>query len=750
MRFAGLSDLVCCLAWFVWLTGVALATCDFPSHLYRAELSNPAQIDHIGVEIHNSRKWIKNSVSIITSRKLNIDRRYKDKLAATLTVRYEFGTCTYHARVRQSGDWKDHIRFAPGGRVISSVDVRLLEGNILNAVRFKLLLPETRNGLNEVLGTLVLRKLGFIAPETFLVSADINGVTESFMFQENTAKELLERNLRREGPIFEGDESILWNMKGFMPFDLEDISLSRLTNGKWAQKGETSTKMALDAFRKLQVAYLAFAGMGEETRSRLNPNVGNGTKLFENYAILLMAVGGHHALRPHNRKFYFNSFIRAFEPIYYDGNIVFGGGLKSENPDLMTTTDFDFYLTNFSQAFAETTRVEVSKLAGDDAFRGAFLDRAGVNTNAANQVFEDGLASIVSNLSKLRGVRQSPDQPKVSAPASDVKSLAAAFISRVREHGIKTDIFELEQRNNNGTFAGRRRATSGEIKEMELSSPEIIKIMTDNSYRKERLILLPKNATTEDKHFRTEKFLDGEVLVSPGASVAIDANARIMTVTQSSPAGWVLVRSAKMKDWTVTFDGAVADAAISSEQRFNEFGLTGCINFYDINFIGSTITARHGQCEDSINIVASRGTLADLVVEDGFADAVDIDFSQISIDKLTVSRTGNDCFDVSTGTFSIASAQLTACGDKGLSVGENSVIEADRVLVDGAAIGISSKDFSTAHISRFDGVGIDICAEAFQKKQEFGGGALTIDNFLCSGKIIKDRASSIVINGNEK
>ena len=32
-------------------------------------------------------------------------------------------------------------------------------------------------------------------------------------------------------------------------------------------------------------------------------------------------MNGIHALRPHNRQFYFNAFESTFEPIYYDGNI---------------------------------------------------------------------------------------------------------------------------------------------------------------------------------------------------------------------------------------------------------------------------------------------------------------------------------------------------------------------------------------------------------------------------------------------
>ena len=90
--------------------------------------------------------------------------------------------------------------------------INLKSGNIVGAVKFKLLIPETRNGKSEILG-LCLRQLGFIAPETFAVKTKINNVPSIMLFKDSQ-KELLERNLRREGPILEGDEVPLWD-EGF-------------------------------------------------------------------------------------------------------------------------------------------------------------------------------------------------------------------------------------------------------------------------------------------------------------------------------------------------------------------------------------------------------------------------------------------------------------------------------------------------------------------------------------------------------
>ena len=75
------------------------------------------------------------------------------------------------------------------------------------------------------------------------------------IFQEDSQKELLERNLKREGPIFEGDETILWgevkrgerDIRGGFKGDMEKLSLSRLINHKWFIGGESSQAITLSA-----------------------------------------------------------------------------------------------------------------------------------------------------------------------------------------------------------------------------------------------------------------------------------------------------------------------------------------------------------------------------------------------------------------------------------------------------------------------------------------------------------------------
>ena len=168
-------------------------------------------------------------------------------------MHYDFGICKFKVRLRQNGDFTDHIGFIDG-KPLASLNIRMKTGNLVNAVKFKLLIPRTRNDLNEVLGTIILRELGFIVPETFKVITKINGAKSTMIFQEDSRKEMLERNKRREGPIFEGDESIIYTQNG--KTELSRISLARLINKNWLIKGQQSALITLKSIKKLQNAYI--------------------------------------------------------------------------------------------------------------------------------------------------------------------------------------------------------------------------------------------------------------------------------------------------------------------------------------------------------------------------------------------------------------------------------------------------------------------------------------------------------------
>ena len=174
------------------LPGYCYAECSFQTANYLEKMSNPKAIKSIDIEIPKSSKFVRNQFKILLTNSGNIPRKLKKQFKANITINYDFGSCVYHGKVRQSGDLKDHIKAMDWNQIIQSLDVNLKTGNILNAVRFKLLIPETRNGISEVFATTILRNLGFIVPETFEVNTSINNVKTTMLFQERAEKELFD------------------------------------------------------------------------------------------------------------------------------------------------------------------------------------------------------------------------------------------------------------------------------------------------------------------------------------------------------------------------------------------------------------------------------------------------------------------------------------------------------------------------------------------------------------------------------
>ena len=231
--------ILCLLApflFFILSASQSSAACDFKTGKHIKELLNPIYIQNIQINVPKSAKYAKNLIKIFHSKSKNIPPELKKKFKANVVINYQFGKCEFKGSIRQNGDWRDHIGLLGAGRPYRSLNVKLDTGNVVSAVQFKLLIPKTRNGKNEILASLILKKLGLISPETFAVEVGVNGVSSTMLFQESARKELLERNYRREGPIFEGDEALLWSFEDFNNFELENISLSRMINDNWFMK----------------------------------------------------------------------------------------------------------------------------------------------------------------------------------------------------------------------------------------------------------------------------------------------------------------------------------------------------------------------------------------------------------------------------------------------------------------------------------------------------------------------------------
>jgi hypothetical protein len=574
------------------------------------------------------------------------------------------------------------------------------------------------------------------------------------LMQEKPAKEFLEKNLRREGPLLEGDETLLWGWGKYAIGDLDTIYLGRLINDKWAGSGKNSLSIALGALDILQTAYLEFSDLKFVDFRKINISMGtpilNNTSTNEDFwefAATLLAMRATHALRPHNRKFYWNALTQKIVPIYYDGEV----DAYRDEYKYMKPWDETIYRKNITPQIV-TRIIEKAKNIDRKEFsdRSNALLKSGQKSNDSAlkflDQFEKNLERVNSEFAEVTSQgRDGIEEGSIPLALHETyfkrltSLLPAAKTIRVKE----LDWDQLSSRVEVCSIDGCR------IQNMNVNS--LLTVMTSEaSNQKEQVFFVASDVGNSEQVVEEEIPLLGlSIRHSKGANVTFDEVNRTLKLNQQKSTDWFLIADSVLKEIRVELISAPTTTAHSSTgQRFNEYGLTGCLTFHQVEFQGTNVKADGGGCEDGVNIVNSFGHLAGITVSNAFADALDIDFSRLAIRSLDINDAANDCVDVSAGNYSVEFANLSDCGDKAVSVGEASQFSSDSITINEANIAISSKDSSTSTIRSLTATNVATCLEAYQKKQEFFGATLIIEDLDCrSGRVVKDENSTITVSG---
>lgn len=729
------------LFFFYLSSSITYANCDFKTGELIGELQNPSSIKNITITVPKSADWQKNGLKIFKSRTRNIPTKLKRSFKAKFKIEYIFGSCEFWGVVKQNGDERDHILLSEEGTV-RSLSAKLDQGNILNSVRFKLLIPATRGGLNEVFGVSVLNSLGFITPETFQVKVAINGMKSLMIFQETARKELLERNNRREGPLFEGDESIIW---GNSRMKNDDVSLARLENKNWFLKGASSQAITLQAFNILQAAYMLRGNKSAEMGQYIDPNIfipleSTSSLIFPKFHFVIQALAAEHGLVFHNRKFYYNVFEAMFEPIYYDGNV-----LNNIEPFHPSTINIPFESRIVRNAYEKLDVVSYGTLITNNQVKKEsskyFIERSSLPYVKAAELFEKYWTLFIA---RTKNLQQEIQEEHSAGETNNTKVTTAEFyeqmeifLARASKNPSLEDLGVQLLKTSKETYLLELH----DKKTVIITSKELAKILVKNRFRGKHFTLLNTNENGKIKKIVRHKFQDGEIIASADIKIFVDKENRSVLFEQHKSTDWVLIKNVLLEDWTIDFMGLSEGSKTNEQQRFNKFGMTGCLNFFKTSFNETNISVYSGECEDSLNIVNSNGNLTGIKIFNGFSDAIDIDFSNISIDDLMVTKAGNDCFDISGGRYEIIKATLRDCVDKGISAGESSHLTISELDLVSANIGISSKDYSKVDISKAEISSVSKCVEVKQKKQEFGGASLVVGYLKCSGMVEVDEHS---------
>ncbi|MEZ4703313.1 MAG: CotH kinase family protein [Rhodothermales bacterium] len=177
---------------------------------------------------------------------------------------------------------------------------------------------------------------------------------------------------------------------------------------------------------------------------------------------------------------------------------------------------------------------------------------------------------------------------------------------------------------------------------------------------------------------------------------------------------------------------------------------TGAVVFYESPVRMEHVAFTRSRSEDALNIVRTRFSLEDALFRDTRSDAFDGDFVEGVVRNARFERLGNDGIDISGSQVRAVGIHVRGAGDKALSAGEYSVLEADSVTIVGSAIAIASKDKSVVTLRNASIIDSRLGFAIFQKKSEFGPASAEAYNLRMDAvetPLLLETGSSLFING---
>lgn len=721
------------------------AACNFQSINFIDELSQPENIKEISIKVENYKAWAINIFKIFRNKEKLINKERKKNFKSIVTIRYPWGECNYRANVRLTGDGLDHINVTNSG-FHQSVKVNLKEGNILNRVSFKLLRPLTRVGDWEIVGTEILRSLGFLSPLTFNVKSRINNVERLMMFQENPSKEMLELNSRREGPIYEGDESIIFNK--IFDIKLKKFSAARMENYKWAEKNNTNLSISLNYYLGIQKTFGNY--IETEIEGYFNPNAYlnfEDNQFFNKFNLITYLLNGTHGLNPNNRKFYFNSLSNFYEPIYYDG--MFNDNHNELIKFQWSEKEFEsypalkFFLNNTSPKTLSEIKNSLKNIDKKKLIT-SISKKSNFNLASSEKITNEIVSNMIQNLELIS---------KVKTKEEFYTNKYYDWSNLINNNKKYSQGIMLSNKNGFKIFSFEKCEITLNCNKIILNENDIINLMRMSNFNSERYLLYPsKNSFFNNSQYLNKiKLEDGEILYSKNSSIDLNEDKKVITLTQNNNEDFFYFKNLVLNEYKIIFRGKSNKNldVKNNNSRLNMFGQTGCLNFYKVTFSNVELDAEFGGCEDTINILNSKGNIKKINIINAAFDALDLDFSKVNISSLKINEAGNDCVDLSYGEYQIDFIKVNSCEDKGISVGEKSSVNINNLISENSDIGVAVKDSSKTFIKSATLKNLNTCVSAYNKKQEFLGGLAQIKNFDCSNFIKEkelDKFSKIILN----
>ncbi|MDC1209582.1 right-handed parallel beta-helix repeat-containing protein, partial [Pseudomonadota bacterium] len=626
-----------------------------------------------------------------------------------LKVKFNDSNCWFSGKYRLTGDMSDH--FGKNNEIPHSIKIKLRDGKVQNIVKFKLLVPRSRGEKLEILNVLIHKKLALLAPRTAIVNVQIGGQSYKAIFQEDITKEFLEFNNFHESIIIEGDEGYtpLVNPKIVNHKFVSNVNFKEISKDVLEQIGHIyqQTSNFNNTFSKDSPLFLDF--IPDESK-----------KNFVYFHLLNFSLNTSQGLTTDDTRLVFDHISRKFHPIYYDGHV---------NEIITKISDINFEISEEIRLklLKELQLIDLKSLQLELNNHGAKF-----SSFSLNRIIDRAILF-------LKRAKKDNVIYKKTPNTFDKKKLRYAALKLLNLKNL-TEL-KISWMLNNSKL---QKCVYSKVKER--CAEEIVNPAENLSYNflpqseKKGIFLHGLLKKSIEQPYYQELQNHKLILKGTGTTVEhtsnlnLNVNDATKTVTvyfnlKNKSTSQIKVSGGSLIDWTFKINkGVNLGYTKVPGSRASEYGLTGCVTFNDIFLESLKIFLEDAKCEDAVHFVRARGNIQNITIKKASSDAIDADFSKLDFQNLNIFDAGNDCVDFSGGNYKITNLEFSNCGDKGISAGENSEVFISNGQIKNALIGIVAKDSSKIVVDKIKLLNVGVCLATYNKKQEFGGGLVKVNN----------------------
>ena len=664
--------------------------------------------DYIKIKLISSKYFFINNdfenvvIKIDQKNLYNLESQRNNKINGTSNEFERFSTAklekekkNYDIKMRVKGDrvlhWYDKDQTS------YKIDLRG-DKRIWGLEEFSVQKPITRNYIYEYIFHKLLEANELISLKYFFINLTLNDSAQGiYAVEEGFSKELIERNKKRNGPIFGLEESLGTNYPN-VEYDL-------YSKKYWTTNHSKLTEIAL-----LKLEDLKYRNINIE-------------KIFdlEKWAVFFAIIDLSHTLHgslSKSVKLYYNPVTAKFEPIGFDGH---------HNPNLFN----DFLILDFMN----DENVNCSYICKErEWYLRFFKNKDGSNNHKFIELYIKALKKVSSqkfldnfNSKYFEEIEKNNSQLQSEVTKKDLnyyKGLGLYMFDK--DFLFKRAKYIKDRLNNYANLNDKKKAFNyANSIQLNLLENENIKYLNGEYHLSKDLIIEKNYYLLKDKKLNINEgvkifFKEDSTLFSEG-SISFNGSKKKPILVYSDNGNGSLVLS--NNDYT--FKNVIFQN-LSFPKNTDKI-LYGGINIINSNLNMKDIEIIDSNSEDAINIISSKSYIQNLAINNTTADAIDIDFGELVFENIFCKNIFNDCLDVSGGKIKGKDLRTMNIKDKGLSFGENSTGSLSNINFDNNKLAIAIKDGSELSLSKYKLTNNEYDIAVFNKKQEYEGSKLQLD-----------------------